>query len=299
MHLQLPDIDFEKYLDQNEMHRQKVQSPKDFFDGAYDRVINGLSVQGDALPWSKTHEHFRFRGGEITIWAGVNGNGKSLVMGQAAVWLDSPVVIASMEMLPEATLARMLRQCSGVSSPSRDFSEAIVDKLHGKLWIYNQVGNVEQKALFGMIQYVATELEVKHVMIDSLVKCGLGTDDYNAQKHFVDRLTTLAKDLNIHIHLVVHMRKQSSEQHMPDKNSIKGAGEITDLADNVIIISRKIVENGEDAPSDEEPTGFIRIAKQRHGEFEGTFAFWFHAPSQQWIPTRRSQPMPWMTWSRK
>ena len=291
MKLTLDDINFEQYLDETDAIAQKVQRPSDFFDKAFSRLTESQNPIGDPLPWVKTWEKFRFRDGELTIWAGVNGNGKSLVMGQAALFFNYPVVIASMEMLPEATLARMIRQASGTPNPARGYAEKIVNSLVGKVWLYNQVGTVQQRALFGMVRYAARELGVKHVMVDSLVKCGLGVDDYNSQKNFVDQLTSLAKDEGVHIHLVVHMRKMSSERDMPDKHSIKGAGEITDLADNVLIVSRN---TSDENPECTQPTGFIRVAKHRHGEWEGTWGFWFHEPSQQWVESPTSGPIAFM-----
>lgn len=286
----LEDIDFERYLEETEAIAQKVQQATDFFDAAFARLSENASPTGDTLPWPKTWDKFRFRDGELTIWAGVNGNGKSLVMGQTALFFNKPCVIASMEMLPEATLARMIRQACGNENPTREYAERLTKKFHGKLWLYNQVGNVQQRALFGMIRYCARELGIKHVMIDSLVKCGLGVDDYNSQKAFVDQLTSLAKDESVHIHLVVHMRKLANEADLPDKHSIKGAGEITDLADNVIIVARRTINVDE---SSEDPTGFIRIAKHRHGDYEGTWGFWFHEPSQQWVSAPDRGCLPW------
>ena len=113
MNLDLPDIDFEKYLDKHENIGQKVQSPAVFTDKVIERIKGNMALVGDCLPWTKTWDKFRFREGELTIWAGVNGNGKSLVMGMAALFFTTPVVIASMEMLPEATIARMVRQATG------------------------------------------------------------------------------------------------------------------------------------------------------------------------------------------
>jgi twinkle protein len=44
------------------------------------------------------------------------------------------------------------------------------------------------------------------------MKCVSGEDDYNSQKSFVDELTALARDHNVHIHLVHHIRKLASEE---------------------------------------------------------------------------------------
>jgi len=285
------NIDFEKYLEshQSSKHGQYVRPLNDFLEGAMLRLQQGVNLYGDRMPWVKTADKFRFRESELTIWAGVNGNGKSLVMGQCALELaeHTGVCIASMEMPPEATLARMLRQASGSDSPSKEFATQLIDRLNGKVFIYNQIGTVSKEAILGAIHYAAKERGVKHFMIDSLVKCGIGTDDFNGQKNFVDQLANVAKEHKIHVHLVVHIRKGMSETDTPDKFDIKGAGEITDLADNVLIISRnthKEKSKREGSSFDEdEPDSFIRVAKQRHGEWEGLWGFWWNAEAQQWL----------------
>ena len=42
-----------------------------------------------------------------------------------------------------------------------------------------------------------------------------------------------------------------------------------------------------------EPDGYIRVAKQRHGEWEGLFQFWFDVKSHQWIPEYGRPAMPY------
>jgi twinkle protein len=289
---QLPDIDFEKYLKQREsdLYLQKVDRPTQHLEKALERLSGTLKPYGDTLPWHKTHEHFRFREGELTLWAGVNGMGKSLVTGMAALWMESPVVIASMEMLPEATLARMIRQASGMSSPSKEYATALAKQFDGRVYIYNQVGDAEQDNLFGMIHYASAELGVKHFFVDSLVKIkGVGPEDYTRQQEFVNKLSQIAKDEHVHIHLILHMRKQMNEKEMPDKFDVKGSGAIVDLADNLLIVYRRTIGELDDG----NPTGFIRVAKHRHGEWEGTWGFWFHEESQQWVPSPKMGAMPW------
>jgi twinkle protein len=133
------------------------------------------------------------------------------------------------------------------------------------------------------------------------MKCGIGTDDYNKQKDFVDRLCWVAKSENIHIHLIHHVRKGGSERERPGKFDIKGAGEITDLVDNVFIQWRnkgkeekvKMREAGQAVDlDDDEADAILTVAKQRHGEWEGPLKLWFHAPSQQFIPKSCNSPMP-------
>ena len=76
----IQDIDLLKFeaLQQS----QSIRPASDFMEEAMERLERGVKIYGDPMPWQKTHDDFRFREGEVTIWAGVNGQGKSLVMGQ-------------------------------------------------------------------------------------------------------------------------------------------------------------------------------------------------------------------------
>jgi twinkle protein len=291
------DIDLRRFMARQES--QSIRPAMDFFNGAMERLQQGNEVFGDQLPWSKTADKFRFRPKELTIWAGVNGNGKSLVMGQAALWLAAAkkkVLIASMEMPGEATVARMLRQGCGVPLPARDCAEGLMSYTRDSIWIYDQLGSVKPDQIIAMIHWSAEELGINHVMIDSLVKCGV-TNENEPQKQFVDALAWAAKEHNIHIHLVHHTRKAADERAIPDKFSVKGAGEIVDLCDNLIILGRNTVKEAKIRALQEvdpaEPDGFMRIAKQRHGEWEGLFNFWFDIRSQQWIPEYGKPAMPY------
>ena len=279
---------------------QTVRSWNDFIDGAVKRVQAGTAVYGDPLPWFKTTDKFRFRPQEVTIWAGTNSSGKSLVLGQAALWLapDSKILICSMEMPPEATIERMMRQASGCAKPSEKFMRETCSGLGENIWIYDQTDTVKPERIIAAIHWAARKLGIKHIIIDSMVKVVPNVEDRAAQSAFVDRLCWAAKQYKIHIHLVVHTRKGASETDQPDKYSVKGAGEIVDLADNLILVSRnigkekKVRENRAESADIESPDCFLRVAKHRHGEWEGTWGFWWHEESQQWV-SRQGLKMPW------
>ena len=297
------NIDLLAYLREHQSREvaQHIERFSDNFDEVYDYLINGSKLSGDTMPWVKTHDYFRFRPSELTIWAGVNGNGKSLVMSQCALWFQGKSVIASMEMPTKTTKARILRQACGGHNPSKHYVKATMSSLDEKIYLFNRVGKVTADEIRGLIIYASEVLGASHVMIDSLVKCGMGTDDYNAQKDFVSELSEYAKEYKVHIHLVVHMRKGQSEAVMPDKFDVKGAGEITDLADNVLIISRngkkEQVMNDPTNPAradfEDKPDGYIRVAKNRHGEWDGLFSFYWHEESMQWVAKQHAGAMPY------
>jgi twinkle protein len=297
----IKDIDLLEFTAKQES--QSLRAASDFKAEVLERRKSGVSLVGDPMPWEKTKEHFRFRESEVTLWAGVNGSGKSLVMGQCANWLmrHTGVVIASLEMAPATTLDRMERQASGCEQPAKQFTDYFYAQTQN-LWVYDQTDSVPAERILAMCHWAATECGVKHIMIDSLVKCGMAPDDYSGQSRFMDALCWVAKRYKVHIHLVHHIRKGENDLRIPTKWDIKGAGELTDLADNVIIVAhnkRKDREIEDGADASDLPDKFLRIEKQRNGEFEDTWGFWFHNESLQWVPKPNYGALPWPSYEER
>jgi twinkle protein len=174
----------------------------------------------------------------------------------------------------------------------------LVDRLqvfsYNKLWLYDQQGTVTSQQVIAVSRYSAVELGCTHIFIDSLMKCVSGEDDYNAQKSFVDELTALARDHNVHIHLIHHIRKLQSEEIQPNKNDIKGSGAISDQVDNVLMVFRnkKKEHQAQVGPVDPLiPDAMLMCEKQRNGEAEDWYSLWYHKDSQQFVEHDNSVPM--------
>lgn len=294
----ITEDDFVNFIGKQES--QYIVPASSFVDGVLDRLSGEPQALGDSLPWSKTYSKVRLRPGEISVWAGVNGHGKSQLLNMVCAFAlnKSKWLIASLEMKPDATMYRMTRQISGVRDVNPDYALRFMSWTDDKLWIYDQLDTVESERIIGMIHYAAQELKINHIIIDSLMKCGIGSDDYNTQKGFVDRLCWAAKSENIHIHLVAHVRKGNHESDIPDKFDIKGCSEITDMVDNVFIVHRnkgkeeKIRMNKATFEDEQQPDCTLKVAKQRHGEWEGNFLLWFHGDSMQYTPDIDNRPLP-------
>jgi twinkle protein len=302
------DIDVEKYAKPSEIGRQVREASEWLLEIAedYEHPDRTPKVY---LPWEKTRDKFGFRPGEVTIYAGSNGGGKSLATGQIALGLikqEQKVCIASFEMKPKRTLGRMLRQFAGfnLDGPGIDHLEKVTRSIvdfgiwaDGYLWLYDQQGSVNARQVVAMTRYCAVELGIQHVFIDSLMKCVSAEDAYNEQKGFVDELCAVARDHGIHIHLVHHIRKASSEEVMPNKMDIKGTGSITDQVDNVFLWWRNKKKEHQLQANDTidvlAPDAIMMCEKQRNGENESWFNVWYDKESQQFTEINNAGAMKW------
>lgn len=111
-------------------------------------------------------------------------------------------------------------------------------------WIdkYFCLFNNEYGDNFYQIEYevkkLKEQLDIDVLILDNLMCLDIDDidgDKYDKQKQLMKKLTKLAKELNIHIHLVAHPNKSGTFLR---PNNISGSGHIPDLAQNVFIIHR-------------------------------------------------------------
>lgn len=308
------EIDFSKF-EKDYPEKANVLPAYAFSDVVRSYFHGELGAKGLPLPWSKTHGKIAFRPGEVSIWSGTNGHGKSLLLNLVilqAIKHGEPCVIASMEMKPHLTMARMTRQASGAAVPSDEFIDAFHEWTEGCLWLYDQQGTVNAKRILSVIRYChealkhkGNKVQVRHMVIDSLMKCGVGVDDYNGQKSFLDNLCAMAKLSGIHIHLVAHSRKGDTEHRVGDKFDIAGHADITNQADNVFTVwrnkakERAIQEDSKDEDVIHGPDALLICSKQRHGEWEGRVTLWFDKASMQYVAGEGNRPLTYFEYSRE
>lgn len=307
-------VDFAAYERQTEA-AQKVRPAREYVQELIDQFGNETKEPQAYLPWEKVRGLFAFRPGEVTLWAGVNGHGKSMMTSLAALSLMAQgerCCIASFEMKPRRTLQRMGRQWSGqrpagewMTDPAvleafREVYSQFRDYTDNLLWLYDQQGTVKTNSMLGVLKYCAIELGVQQFFVDSLMKCVADEDDYNGQKLFVDNLTAIARDTGMHIHLVHHLRKLGNETDIPDKADVKGSGSIADQVDNMLLVWRNKKKEQDQAigkaVSADEPDARLICCKQRNGEWEGRIALWYEPDSQQYIGAPSSPAMDMMVW---
>jgi len=302
----IPDtIDFSQYLRETD-NKQKVKPASHYLPAIKERMRQMATERKLFMPWLKTRESFYFRPGEMTVWAGQNGHGKSQLTAQIAMSLMAQgerTCIASFEMKPVQTIRLMNRMFIRTNPYTPEYQnnegfEALDEMFDSfgawsdnRLWIYDQMGVTSSEIVIGMTRYCAKELGIKHIFIDSLMKVVGDEDDMNGQKRLVGELFAIAKDLQIHIHLVHHVRKLSNEDAIPNKHDLKGSGSISDQVDNIFTVwrnkpkERDFRENGLFGKLSAEPDSLLICQKQRHfegsGDGEPFIGLWLHKDSGQ------------------
>jgi len=300
--LKIREVDWSRYLEPGE--ESKIRDASTYHEQVRQSFLSPETADGLKLPWRKA-DQFHFRSGEMTIWTGYSGHKKSMILGQVMLSImaqASVVCISSLEMKPHKSLKRMAHQFTGSGEPTMPMLDDMFDWFAGKLWFYDQVGTIDPKRMIAVSRYAITELGVEHMVIDSLMKCGIDEDDYNKQKWFVDELHTLAKDTDAHIHLVSHQKKpHDSREHEPgEKYGVHGSANITNQPENVLVVywNKKKDElrlKGEWV-DESDPDAYLICKKQREGEAEPLYKLWFDSPSLQFKSEYTSPRLGYSDW---
>lgn len=292
------NIDFDAYL-QGPNEAASIRPAASWADEVVAAFERPPAQSGASMPWSKTREIVRLRRGELSIWPGMSGHGKSMIVGQVGLHLmaqGEKLCIASMEMRPATIMQRMCRQAFGCNVPGRREIHDLHTWTNGRLWLYDQQGQVSPERILAVGRYCHEQLGITHFIIDNLLSCGIAEDGYDAQKQFVLSLATHAHDTGQAVHLLAHSRKVADETKPPGKFDVRGSASITDLADNVFSVWRnrpkeQAQEQG-DHSKDNEADALLTVCKHRHGDWEGRIQLWFDRGSQTYLQSATEHPRP-------
>lgn len=285
---------------------EELYSAREF----YQDTINAFYGKEQSLfysPWECLNHNFAFRQAELSLVNGVNGHGKTEVVGHMALEAMRQGVktcIASLEIKPGILLKRLTRQSTCLKLPPQLEIESAFKFYDDRLWLFGLTGTAKSDRLIEIFTYAWKRYGIELFIIDSLMKCGIGDDDYNGQKAFVDALCDFKNKTNTHVLLVTHSRKGDSEEKPTGKMDVKGSGSITDLTDNLFIIWRNKLrekaiqkeQQGEELDDKERkalaaPASVLMLEKQRNGEgWEGGIPLYLDPASHQFLPTETASP---------
>jgi twinkle protein len=193
-----------------------------------------------------------FNPGELSIWSGSSGSGKSTVLSQIAldtVDQNFKVAIFSGELNADRVLDWLNLQAAGKRHTEAtqyenfyrvpdDIKTKVNNWLEGKLFIYNNnYGNNVSKVLKAVMDCIK-ENGINMVIIDNMMSlevASIGGEKYERQTALVIALSEMAKQYHVHIHFVAHPKKSMGFLR---KNDISGTSDIANAADNVFIVHR-------------------------------------------------------------
>lgn len=267
------DIDFAAYLRDSESRARIIPAGR-YVDDLWASLATDAQIacQGDPLPWPKFHGQFHLRPRELTAWVGYKGHAKSAVLSEIIASLmmaNRKALLISPEFPALELLRRKVRQCAASTSPSEEYVRRWAAWANKRLWLFDKQSKLDPALVLGVVAYGIQSLGVHHIVIDSLMKCGINSDDYNTQKDFVDRLQHLVhQSPDTHVHLVMHARKGADDYAPPNMHDTKGASELIDMAENVITVwmdKRKGIERDQGKPVEtNRPDVCLTIEAQRN-----------------------------------
>lgn len=244
----------------------------------------------------RSEDCFEFRPCELSVWTGINGHGKSLMLNQVLVGLmdqGERVCVFSGEMPPVQQARRLVRQCAGSGFPTSGYIDAIGEWVRDRMWLFSVVGSATIDRLVEVFRYGAKRYGITHFVIDSLMMTDVPEDGPGAltkQKEAIQALTSFAKAYKAHVHLVAHPRKARDESAAPGKMDVGGSGKITDAADNVFSVWSARKDDGE--PDDGKPDALLELHKQRNGDVQHKkLWFWFNRTAQQYTASDMRKPV--------
>lgn len=241
-----------------------------------------------------TQDWFEFRPGEVTVWTGYNGHGKSMLLNQVMIGLlkqEQRMCVFSGEMMPVEQGRRMAKQLTGLDRASPAYLKEAKNWITDRAWIFNLADSANLGRLLEVFEYGYKRYGIQHFVIDSLMMLDVPEDGpgaMSAQKDAMRRIGSFVRSTHTHIHLVAHPRKGNDEKKAPGKLDVAGSSKLTDGADNVFVVWADHKEDGE---RQDEPDGLLELHKQRNGSVQNKKLWlYYNKACQQFSTDKHRRP---------
>lgn len=258
-----------------------------------------------------------FYGGELSVWTGKRGGGKSTLLGQLlveAVDQGQSVCAYSGELAAWRFKEWIYLQAAGPSNvilktdpcSGRQFysvSPMVRRQLDawckGKFFLYDNTapGGNSEDSILSLFDYGINRYGCSVFLVDNLMTARFGTssdkDFYRAQSNFTGRLVEFAKSREVHVHLVAHPRKGDGHK-VDDADDVGGSGDITNRADNVFSLQRLTDEETEKQGIQT----VLRILKNRSFGESAAIGLNYHQPSRRFYKAGTGNPHRQYSWER-
>ena len=261
-------------------------------------------------PFEGHVDTFSFHYGATSVLAGRNGSGKSTIIGQIVLEAGLQgvhVCVASLEFRVPRYLGWLVRQGLPDARPDQAKIEFAISKLANYLWAFATYGEADIEKIVAIWDYAHARYGCRLFVLDNFSKLSFSggeKDELKAQKDAITLITEFAVRTNTHVIVAAHPRKGASEHEEVSKMDVKGNGALTDLVDDVLILTRNkkkeraikdphfmaALEAEEAARIESSPDAFLSCEKHRHGEQEPRIVLWWDAPSHQYVNRPQGAP---------
>lgn len=266
------------------------------------RVVSGIRGLDSAIGG--------FSGGELSVWTGKRGEGKSTLLGQ--ILLDSVnqghVVCAYSGELPkEQFKLGLLRQAAGYLNVTKredrrsgriyyDVNKDVIpyiDKWWDKRMLLTDIQRKsahDEENILKIFEYAHRRYGADTFLVDNIMTTELKDEAtlgfWRAQSSFTGRLVAFSKRLGVHVHLVAHPRKTQGHLSADD---VGGSSDITNRADNVFSVER--------VPEDKclDYSSLLTIIKNREFGARGQIKLDYNEPSKRLYESGQS-PVKCYSW---
>ena len=143
------------------------------------------------------------------------------------------------------------------------FSDSIA---HWNLFLFDGFGSFDPDIIYNRIEYLATGLECKVIILDhlSILLSGLEGDERRMIDTTMTRLRSLVERTGIALFLVSHLRRASNDKHSHEEggrvslSSLRGSHSIAQISDQVVAL-----EVNQQSGAKRKPTT-VRVLKNRY-----------------------------------
>ena len=207
--------------------------------------------------------------GEITVLGALTSVGKTTMVNEIVyhLWKNTDLNIgcAFLEADPGEAVQNLLTIHNNMNFSLENMEDHDLEKYKsdiitdGRIFLYDHYGAADPDEIFLKLRSMVKGNGCRILIIDPL-QAGVSSNGNEVVDDFMDRLLKLAKETNVAILVVSHMRKPSATQpHNVSEYDLKGSGSINQIAFNTILLSRDKMAEGDY----EKNSTFVQLVKCR------------------------------------
>jgi twinkle protein len=207
--------------------------------------------------------------GEITVLGALTSVGKTTMVNEIVyhLWKNTDLNIgcAFLEADPGEAVQNLLTIHNNMNFSLENMEDHDLEKYKsdiitdGRIFLYDHFGAGDPDEIFLKLRSMVKGNGCRILIIDPL-QAGVSSNGNEVIDDFMDRLLKLAKETNVAILVVSHMRKPSATQpHNVSEYDLKGSGSINQIAFNTILLSRDKMAEGDYAKN----STFVQLVKCR------------------------------------